>query len=988
MVDTTEVVEESRPGPTRLGAPVVVPRRVRLAQALALVALVAALIGAVGPADHLRTTYSWPPQELPSGTPSRVWYTPLLLVRRVPESVSARIPCSLSRALPAAARPLTVLATARYPDRNRGLAVTRSEDELAVRIGDQTLTSVALPRFPAGGECAFDLRIAGGRWSLEGGPDRIALGGNVAAMPVVNGLFSALDLRSGTPPTIAVTTAVHDSRANVRQTVAWVIAVLGALAALLLVAIERRPRRPWAVLTGAVRAARMQLRVVDAVVSALLLGWWVIAPVSYDDGWVLTRTQNYSASGGFSAYFNALGANQPLGYWLEWLQHWLSEATSALLFLRLPALLCLAATWVLCRWIFSRILAATGGGDGIALWALTCGFAVGAMAWGMTLRPEPFVALLVTGVLACTVRFLERETVAPLALSAVLIALAIPAHPAGIVALAPLLAAAPVLARWARDRLAVAVSIVFASGALVVVLAILGSDLDRWNADIEAQRAYGDATANWREEVLRYANLFETPIFASPMRHMYVALLALAVVAYVLRRRRTVPVLLNLPSVALAVSLVLLVFTPSKRPWHFGTMLGIAAVAVAVETMRLRSEARRSDRGRALPFLAVGAAVFAASWAWSPRGPWNNLDLQTLDWILGFERRMSLTTLAGILPLVLLGVATFFELARHHRDRLPDVPWRVASWTVPALAVPVIAFTAGVLIVDAARTDSWTVTRQNIDTLTGDLGCGLADDAVVPSVASMRLLAVVDGKGASRPIPAWVPPPPAADLDRFALVPARGTAGSSPWFDVSGGQPFGVFAAGSSELLEGIAVEWGTRRGNAIESLGIDELPREADVIAEARPDLVSWRFLSTQELPPPEQGATAARFLLPSSVAPGSAVAVTAPVAYANERLLDRFGGSGARSLVMPNMLMYLPCARQPRLEDGTVEVPRQVVAFLYSWPVGLAASPFTGVSDLYTIQRLPLTDVDGAARGSVVYDVDPRIPGARTAEPEKTTN
>ncbi len=993
MVQTPELLEENGAACTEERASVVAHKRARLAQALAVVALIAALVGAVGPADPVRTTYSWPPQELPSGRPSRLWYTPLLLIRRTPEAISARIPCTLPPALPAAARPLTILATARFPERNRGLAVTRSAGRLLVRVGDRALTSVGLPTSPARDqECAYVLRLAGRRWSLVGGPGQVTLGGGLGAMPVVNGLFSALDLRSGTPPSIAVTTAVHASHATVRQTLAWTLAALCAFAALLLVAIERRPRRPWAVVAAAAGAGRAQLRAVDALVAAVLLGWWVIAPVHYDDGWIVARANNYSASGGFSAFYNALGANQPLGYWLEWALHWLTETTSALLLLRIPALLCLAATWVLCRWILARVLATNARDERVALWALASAFAVGAMAWGMTLRPEPFVALLVTGVLACTVRFLERETVAPLALAGVLVALAIPAHPAGIVSLAPLLAAAPKLIPWARRRPIVAMTIFLAAGALLVALAFVGSDVGLRSDDAQTHRAYGDANANWREEITRYALLFGSQVWASPMRHMSVVLMLFAVGAFVSRRRRGGHHLLDLPSTALIVSLVLLVATPSKWPFHFGALLGIVAVAVAVETARLRREARRSDRWRVLPFFAIGGAVVAAAWAWSPRGPWNALDLQSLDWILGFEKRISLATLASLVPLILLGGAGFVVLARDRRDRLRDVPWRVASWTAPALAVPVIAFTAGVLVVDTAKTESWTLARQNIDTLTGNLRCGLADDALVPFMSSMRPLSAL-GNGGGEPAPAWVPPPPVPGLPRFALGPIGAESASSPWFDLSGGQPFGVFVSGPPELGDWLALEWGRRIPGRIESLGTHGLA--SAIQPEVRPDLVTWRFLSAPELPSLQEGASAARIVLRDNVAPGSAVAVSAPVTYASERLARRLDASGSRSLVLPNMLMYVPCAHQPRLSRGVVEVPNEIVAFRRSHPVGLGTSPFSGLLDLYPLQRLPLADAKGFpladAKGTeymaILYDVDQRNPGTQTAAPDSTT-
>ncbi|MDQ3671445.1 MAG: hypothetical protein M3364_03270, partial [Actinomycetota bacterium] len=169
--------------------PAVSTSRLRLAQALALVALLAALVGALGPADDVRTTYSWPPAALPEGTPASAWYTPLLLIRHRPEAIAATLPCSLPPALVNAARPTTVLATARHPEQRGGLSVTREQDRLLVRVGQEVLTRVDLGAAPAAdGACAFSLRLAGRRWTLDG-PGVAASGGELGGMPVVSGLF-------------------------------------------------------------------------------------------------------------------------------------------------------------------------------------------------------------------------------------------------------------------------------------------------------------------------------------------------------------------------------------------------------------------------------------------------------------------------------------------------------------------------------------------------------------------------------------------------------------------------------------------------------------------------------------------------------------------------------------------------------------------------------------------------------------------------------
>jgi arabinosyltransferase A len=684
--------------------------RTRLALALALVALVAAGVGAIGPADELRTTYSWPPDDVPESAPSELWYAPLLLARHRPGAISADVPCRLPPAL--AGSGATVLATARSPSATGGLAVTRDGEELVVAVGDRELDR--LPLTGAGREgCAYRLELEDGRWSVEGGRRPEGSAGSLDAMPVVTGLFTSLDMRFGEAPTIGVTTAVHGAKTTVVQKVAWTIAVLAVAAALLLVA-GRRPRWPGA----ALRSAATHAHPVDAVVAVVLLAWWVLAPSFFDDGWVVARQRTFADTGGFSTYYDSLGANLPLSYWLEWGQRRLTEATSALLVLRVPALLCLAATWVLCRWILTRATPASS----LTLVALASAFLVGALAWGMTLRPEPVTALLATGVLACTVRFLDRETVAPLAGIAVLFPLALTGHHAGVVALAPVLVAAPRLYAWARPRLATAATLVVSSFAWLVVLAFVGSDLEQRRADAETFRTLGTTAATWRDEFLRYARLSEFPS-ATPLRRGSVVLIALAVLALLLRRRREGRTLLDLPAAALGVGLVLLVATPSKWPWHFGALIGIAAVAVACETARLRGESTPA-RG----FVALAAALLGAAWMWSPRTGWARVDLRTLDWTPGFETRASLTTLAVALPIVLAAGLGVVALARDRRSTLPAIPGRVAAWTAPVLALPALVFTVVVLAADTARTDGWTLARQNLDTLRGETACGLGDE--------------------------------------------------------------------------------------------------------------------------------------------------------------------------------------------------------------------------------------------------------------------
>jgi Mycobacterial cell wall arabinan synthesis protein/EmbC C-terminal domain len=955
--------------------------RVRVAQVLGLVALAAALVGALGPAERVRTTYSWPPDAGLSQPPDRLWYTPLLLVRHRPESIAANVPCSLPAPLQGAALPPTVLATARFPERSGGLQLLATSGTLTVKVGTNVLTRAPLENTPDADGCAYSLRLGSTEWSLEGGPAKLVRRGSIEAAPTVTGLFSGLDLRSG-GPSIDLTTAVHATRATARQTVAWTVAVVAIALVLLLVSVGRQTR-PLRGIPALLSAARRHADRADLAFLASLSGWWLIAPAFWDDGWIMARTRMFSSSGGFSHYYSTLGVNLPLDYWLEWAQHWLTEASNALLVLRLPALLCLAATWFLSRWVLARVLASSVGESRVSVWSLAVTLLVGAMAWGMTLRPEPFVAVLVIGVMACMVRFVERETVAPIATSVVLVCLAFSAHPAGIVALAPVLAVSPSVLRWARRESPAATAIAAAACALLAVLIFVGADLEQRRADASATRAFGSASG-WREEITRYSLLTIEP-YATQLRRASAALILLAVLAFVVRSRRERRGLLDLPAIALGISLVLLIATPSKWPFHFGTLMGLAAVAVASEAARLHDTGSRERTWRLWPVLAVGGATAAIAWCWLTRGSWNVADLRTLDWNPGFENQIPLAILLTLLPLLLLAATVAIDLRKGGRDRVRRSPWRVASWTAPLLAVPLIAFTAGIIVADTAKTSSWTLMRQNVAALAGNERCGLAEDMLVPRYGSARPLEPASTLPRSGTTPAWLPPEPAAGLPRFALGPGREGTVQAPWFALPSDGVIGLFVAGAPGATDRLELEWGRLRGRSVAPLGSSEVDDVLGPMSGSTP----WRFLAARELPPPPRGATVVRTVLRTDVAPSAAVAVTAPVTYPTEAIARGMSRDDARSLVLPNLLTYFPCTQLPLLKAGIVEAPRYVLAQDNEFsPLRYQlTSPFVGILDLYELQRLPPAESTNPPENVLAFEVDQRIEGAKVAPPTRAT-
>jgi hypothetical protein len=147
-------------------------------------------------------------------------------------------------------------------------------------------------------------------------------------MPEVNGLFSEIDLRSGDAPEVTLTTKPHRTVATTRQTVARIVAALTALLALVLVGTSDVRGKPRTSATRLLSRALRSLSWADAVVLGALVCWWVLAPAHWDDGWVAARQSNFASAGGLSNYYDSLGSNLPNGYWLEWLQHWLTQSSN------------------------------------------------------------------------------------------------------------------------------------------------------------------------------------------------------------------------------------------------------------------------------------------------------------------------------------------------------------------------------------------------------------------------------------------------------------------------------------------------------------------------------------------------------------------------------------------------------------------------------------------------------------------------------------
>lgn len=693
--------ESTRAGPDR--------RRLVVAVSASLVALAAAVVAAVGPAKGESSEYSWPPSVLPAETPDRGWYAPLPLLNRVPASIVLRVPCGLAPPLVRDGQ-VRVLATARRPRQAGAFWIEQASDSLRAGVGTSELAAVPWPA-----SCPLHLEVTEGELRL---PDRVVPldTGALDDMPIVTGLFTTLDLGAGEPPDVVVRTRTYATSQTARQSVAAALGAALALFALVFIAEPRRRVRRLSLGRG-LRAAWDARDPTDAVVVGMLLVWWIVAPALTDDGWIWAQYRLLSEHAVDSIYLNNWGLTFPLGYWLIWLGQWPIGLSTDLVFMRVPSLVVLLATWPVCRWCLSGTL--REGPQAVVRWMLAAAFLVGATAWLMTLRFEPVIALMALASLKAMLMFVRAPQIISPVIVALLAVLALTAHPVGLVVFAPLLAAGPQLLRWLRAGgpllLAASVPILVSALALALILLTVDADLP---TRLDSARLVGGEELHrepWWREYIRYTR-FDQFGGETAVRRLSLALLLLSVAGWVARSRTPHTSVPTLPARSLGVALVLLAFVSSKWPWHFGALAAVGAVAAAAELARLVREHEQGARGVVRPLVAAILLAVVVLWSWDADGEWSKIDLQETRWSYGFGIGGLTWWLA--VPLVLVGVAV---LALRRR-RLP----LIIGWTATAATFAAVALTAGLLGYDAA-VSSWTATRQNLGVLAGREACGLAD---------------------------------------------------------------------------------------------------------------------------------------------------------------------------------------------------------------------------------------------------------------------
>lgn len=668
-------------------------------------------------------------------------FTQLVLSAHRAEKLVVRWSCSISSDFD---ETIEIFATTADANPAPGFRVTATDTgTFRLTIGS-TLLADPPRHLEADPHCAYEATIdRGGHWVLRSNDD--VVGEGETAAPVITGIGSGYEVPVGSGEFIAaeIETVPHGPSSSPARSLFRIgAAVLIAATIALLFSLQRgldgqgspgaSPLRP------PLPATPPRSRNVDIGVIVTLLAWWLVGPVGFDDGWVMATVNNFPADGIFGVYYDIYNAALPFGYAHDTLIRAFATISPALLWLRIPALIAAVVTWFLTRSTVDLGARVLGLVPPVRIYTASV-FLLSWTSWNNSVRPEPFIAMLVAVTLWAAVCFQATSKPRFMLITLFAISLAISIHPTGVVTLAAPLLLLPALSAWLRIHTVrgwlwlTSITILSAAG-LVLLLGSVG-DWDFWTRS-SSQLTAAHYSLGPVGEPERYRTLFNDG-WSNSMRQLAVLLPLTAPAMFFFRSRRQRHSPLDTPVLALLVGLFALAFTPSKWIWHFGVLTPLAAAAVGLELHRWRVERSLSPKllGR-LVLILTTVAILAATW--SGGFGWNHLALTGVDRLLAeipATLRINYVAVVSVVTLVMITVLVFGN------RRKPTPPASHASLSlIPAVALTATLVSLAAFVADTVAAQGWAAGRQNLDEVTSGT-CGLADQIMVETSEGIWYLA-------------------------------------------------------------------------------------------------------------------------------------------------------------------------------------------------------------------------------------------------------
>jgi hypothetical protein len=751
------------------------------------VGVLAAVVLPFAPVLAERSTVSWPIAGQPVAS-STAFFTPYRPVR-----LTAEVPCPVLRAAAAANRPVTVLDTA---SAGAGVLVRVAGGATQVLLNGRLVSSTAT----AAPDCAVTVAADPGRVLVVAGGQRTRLDGEPT--PQVQAFRT--ELAPAQAAGLSVTGYTEDPfhvRATGLKSALLAVQLLAAAGALVWLCwtgsgtvgsetVRHRVASPPPGPGRGVRARAAGLAV-DLGMLVTLAGWAVIGPLSDDDGFAAMIARNSRLAGYQGNYYRWWNASETPFALAQHVLAPLTEVSLAPLWLRVPSTLLAAVTWfALSRGVLVAALPELARRTGIRLLAGGC-FLACWLPFDLGVRPEAYIAVGVTGVLALLWR---GRGLPALGAATLLAALTVSASPSGVLLAAPVLVFAPQVVRIVRSgagRLEIVARVAALCCVGGVALVLVFAD-QSWHALAVATRWHTEfgPSLPWYAELTRYSSLLgDGPDGTATKRVPVLLTLALLPVVGLLLARRTEggtagagegggaagaagrvsPAAGRLAGVAV-LGLALFWLTPSKWSHHFGGLAGVFAAFLVVAAVLLVRCARSAPAGDRVPLGVglggVGLVVVVAGLAFGGSNQWWQPVVYDVPWAHSPIRPGGLPLNS---PLLWAGaVALGYLLVRRRRGAAAANRSLVAAPAVLAVSVAAVsvAVLLGSFVAAPIRQPTGSLALANLRWLARDGGCGLADDVqVLPDVPGGLLApagtdpGALDGFSAGAGYDQGAPPP-------------------------------------------------------------------------------------------------------------------------------------------------------------------------------------------------------------------------------------
>lgn len=887
--------------------------------ALALVTGVLGILVMLAPVIADDPVVSWPP----AGQQPRSTVLPLSPYR--PLQLTATIPCATLYALdaqPGGGEALRTLPADVGTAPGEGLVVAADQGVVTVTASGAEVLREAVPSV----RCSYQVLADAGGVRVARDGAGIATRTHLLVPEVAELQTDAVGTATGLSVQLH-TDARYQSRPTLLKTAVLVAHGL-ALAALLVLAWRRwpgagsglvRPRLSWA----------------DAVVVAVSLFWVVAGPVNIDDSWYLLMARNAMQSGylgnviyQFNVTENPFVASQyAMQAWGALGGQW------SLGWMRLLPLAYGLATYALLRVLVATALGRVAQRPLVA-WAVAAAHLLWWLPYGMTLRPEPLIALGTAGVLVFSELARRRRSVGVFAVAVAVAALTVTASPTGLVAAAPLMVCLPWLWQWwraesARSRVTAAL-LVGAAASIVIPVAFADATVGDVLESVAVHRWYYRQYA-WYEEYLHYADLLvpdERGAWGKRLPVLLTLGVLLAVALGAGRRPGTAGrsgQLLGEAAAITALGLVVMALTPTKWVNHFGAVAAPATVLLAAALIRSPLPRRVGAATMAIGSAGLVAAVsvaFAGPNLWRPLSDWGQPFGNHLFIDRPYEQSLlapSLGPLALRNPLLWLAVAA---VGWWWLRRLGPTRAVLVTATALGVALMLLVFT----IAPLRQYPGTSVTLMNLRALTGR-PCGLAPAVQVLTGIAPRLgpavgSATLTGDMRATRLPESTPVPISALPNSTVWhddVPGGTGTGSlqTPWYPLPGHLAGGwvtVPMRGKLNQEQRLAVQVATGDPAAPGQVRTVPLPAVGD-----KPN---WTEVAVALADAGLAAPTAVRVVAQDRVAgPASWLAVAQPRLTAPRPVTDFIAG---RPVFADQVSAALwPCVQQIAVRDGLVQPP-----------------------------------------------------------------